>query len=256
MKIEKYGVSKRQEYARKRLLLLDGGQIPDVERIILLPIPTTRDGVHLSGTEILISDILMDVELGDAVIGYAIPREDIEIIEASGGVCVDISHDEEFLTENARLTALGTIGYVLAEFPRAIDEMSIGVAGYGRIGERLVAYLTSLGADVTVFTSKKATRVELGGYGIKTEAYDREDGVLDIRGNIDVLINTAPTSLKGSFEGGVIPKGLTVIELASGENFEGVSGVIRLPSLPEKMYPESASETYYNAILRGVGAKV
>ena len=256
MKIEKYGVSKRQEYAKEKLIRLDDGAIPGVERILLLPIPSTRDGLHLTGTETLMSDILMDVELGDAVIGYAIPREDIEIIEASGAMCIDLSSDEEFLAENARLTALGAVGYILTEFPQAVDEMPFGIVGYGRIGERLVAYLTALGADVTVYTSKKATRVELGGYGIKTEAYERDEGELDIPHDMRVLINTAPTSLKRSFPGGVTPDGLSVIELASGKNFDGVSGVIRLPSLPEIMYPKSASEAYYRAILRGVGASI
>ena len=36
MKIEKYGVSKRQEYARERLLLLDDGKIPEVIMIPLM----------------------------------------------------------------------------------------------------------------------------------------------------------------------------------------------------------------------------
>ena len=256
MKIEKYGVSIRGEYAAQRLACLDAGAFPGLDRIILLPIPTTRDGVRLSGTEILISDILMDTALGDAVIGYGIPREDIEIIEASGGVCVDLAEDEEFLSENARLTALGAVGYILTKLPRAADEMTVGVVGYGRIGEELVTYLISLGAEVVVFTSNNATRVALGAYGIRTEHYDRDEGVLDIPCEVRALINTAPISLSGSFQGGVIPDGLAVIELASGNNFEGVSGVVRLPSLPERAYPESASEVYYRAILRGLEAAV
>ena len=256
MKIEKYGESRRQEYAARRLSELGGGACRGIERVILLPIPTTRDGVRLSGTDVLISDILMDVTLGDAVIGYAIPREDIEIIEASGGTCIDLSRDGEFLSENARLTALGTVGHILGKIPRAVDEMVIGVVGYGRIGERLVAYLTSLGAEVVVYTSKNATRVELGTCGIRTELYERSEGVLDISGDVDVLINTAPISLAKSFPQGEIPDGLSVIELASGENFGGVSGIVRLPSLPEKIYPESAAEVYYRAILRGLGVAV
>ena len=167
---------------------------------------------------------------------------------------MDLSLDEEFLSENARLTALGAVGYIMTELPRAVDELTFGVVGYGRIGERLVAYLTSLGAEAVVYTSKNDTRVALGAYGIRSEYYERDVGALDISKEVDVLVNTAPTSLANSFPLGVIPEGLSVIELASGNNFEGVSGVVRLPSLPEKTYPESASEAYYRAILRGLGA--
>ena len=256
MKIEKYGASRRVEYAAQRLSALSGAELPSVERIILLPIPTTRDGIRIFGTEVILSEVLTDIGYGDAVIGYAIPKEDIEIIFASGGVCVDLSLDEEFLSENARLTALGAVGYIMTELPRAVDELTFGVVGYGRIGERLVAYLTSLGAEAVIYTSKNDTRVALGAYGIRSEHYERDVGALDISKEVDVLVNTAPTSLAKSFPLGIIPEGLSVIELASGNNFEGVSGVVRLPSLPEKTYPESASEAYYRAILRGLGARL
>jgi hypothetical protein len=43
---------------------------------------------------------------------------------------------------------------------------------------------------------------------------------------------------------------MRVIELASGENFPLISGVERLPSIPEKMYPDSAGYLYYKAITR------
>lgn len=254
MKIVKYGEGRRQEYAEKRLSTLSSGARQTAERLILLPIPTTRDGVHLSGCKTLISDVLWDVTEKDAVVGYAITREDREIIEASGGVCIDLSCDEIFLAENATLTALGAVGYVLTELSRSVDELIFGIVGYGRIGERVVAYLTALGADVVVYTSKNATRVALGACGIRTEVYDRGEGVLDILPNIDVLINTAPIPLGRSFREGVIPDGLSVIELASGNNFEGVEGVVRLPSLPERVYPDSAAEVYYRALLRGLEA--
>ena len=256
MKIEKYGVSSRIEYAAKRLSELGDGVAPTVERIILLPIPTTRDGIRLTGCEVLISDILISVEAFDAVIGYAIPREDIEIIEAKGAMCIDLANDGEFLLENARLTALGAVGYILSNVHRALDESRVGVVGYGRIGERLVAYLTALGADVTVYTSKNATRVELGALGIKTESYDRAEGVLPLANDVDVLINTAPTSLAATFPTGAVPSSMTVIELASGKNFEGISGVVTLPSLPERIYPDSAAKIYYRAIMRSLSVAV
>ena len=253
MKIEKYGVGRRQDFAAAKLAELSSDT---VDRVLLLPIPTTRDGVHLSGCDIRIADVICEVGRGDVVAGYAIPEEDAEIIEASGGVCIDLSRDEEFLAENARLTALAAVGYILTEFPRAADEVVFGVVGYGRIGKRLVTYLTSLGIKVIVYTSKNATRVALGACGIRTEVYERDEGIINIDPEVGVLINTAPTPLEKSFQDGVIPRGLSVIELASGNNFGGISGVVRLASLPEKRYPDSALEVYYRALLRGLGIAI
>ena len=253
MKIEKYDVGRRCEYAADRLRELGDKAPLGIERVLLLPIPTSRDGVHLTGSDVTVSKTLMDVTEGDAVIGYGISTEDAEIIKACGAVCIDLSNDGGFLAENARLTALGAVGYILTSYGVAADGLRFGIVGYGRIGQRLTSYLVALGADVTVYTSKNATRVALGSCGIKTEFYDRERGELLIVDGIDVLVNTAPTPLDKTFSGGILPDGLSVIELASGENFVGVRGVVKLPSLPERMYPESAAEIYYRAVLNGLG---
>ena len=54
------------------------------------------------------------------------------------------------------------------------------------------------------------------------------------------------------FRSGALPLGVRVIELASGENFKGVSGVERLPAIPERMYPESAAGAYADAVKRRI----
>ena len=252
MKIEKYGESRRCELVSESLSRMDLRHA-GIERIILLPIPTSRDGIYLTGTDTLISDVLMKLECGDGVVGYGISDEDAEIIRASGGVLVDVSRDEIFLLENARLTAYGTLGYILTEIKRAPTELSFGVVGYGRIGKELTALLISLGASVVVYTSKNATRVALGACGIRTEPYENVEKWQELA---DVLINTAPHSLTFAFRDGKVPCGKTVIELASGKNFEGILGVTGLPSLAERCYPNSAADAYLRAILRGLGVRI
>ena len=69
-------------------------------------------------------------------------------------------------------------------------------------------------------------------------------------GDLDVLVNTAPSPLAECFAGGKIPRGLCVIEVASGNNFVGVEGVVKLPSIPERSYPKSAGRAYFHAIQR------
>ena len=56
---------------------------------------------------------------------------------------------------------------------------------------------------------------------------------------LDLLINTAPAVIFDTRDG-VFPGGLRVIDLASGENFPGLSDVERYPSIPARMFPYSS----------------
>ena len=253
MKIENYGSGGRTRELMRRLVALEGesGAPPWVERVIILPIPTSRDGVHITDTDKLICEVLSDISPGDFVAGYAIPREDVEIIEAQGGICFDASRDGTFLGENARISALGALGTLLTSSGAAPEDLTVGIVGYGRIGAALAEMLMYHGGRVVVYTSNNATRLRLGEVGVPTLSYERGVGVLPDVGGLDVLINTAPTSLGATFPDG-IPEGLTVLELASGDNFGGVEGVRRLPSIPDRMYPATAGRIYFEAVHRAM----
>ena len=252
MKIENYGVGDRCTEAMRHLMEWEhaGGVPGGVERVIILPIPTSRDGTHLTGSDRLLCEVLSGVGCGDIVVGYSIPEGDTEYIRSRGaGVC-DVAEDEEFTLENAELTAIGTLGYLLTESAHAPSSMRVGIIGYGRIGASLCRLLLFLGAKIRVYTSKEVTRVELGGLGVESHGINYECPELEDLSSVDVLINTAPRSLSTAFKGGRIPRGVRVIELASGNNFEGVEGVVRLASIPERYYPKSAGRAYFHAIQR------
>ena len=99
-------------------------------------------------------------------------------------------------------------------------------------------------------TSKNLTRVELGALGIENRGIDYTTPNLGDTDMLDVLINTAPTRLDACFPTGKAPAGLEVIELASGNNFAGIDGIVKLPSIPERSYPKSAGRVYFRAIER------
>ncbi|MBO7304935.1 MAG: hypothetical protein J6V09_06905, partial [Clostridia bacterium] len=131
-------------------------------------------------------------------------------------------------------------------------ELRFGVVGYGRIGAELVKMLLFFGARVRVYSSKLSTRMELCALGIDSaDTKELKVGALSLS-DIDILINTAPTDFSGAFTGGVLPAGKRVIELASGNNFSGISGVERLPALPERAYPDSAARAYAAAVERNL----
>ena len=250
MKIENYGAGQRCAAVMRLLLsFCEEHRSSHIDRIIILPIPTSRDGVHISGSDRLVSEISGMVSARDAVCGYAIPKKDKERLLCRGARVYDAAEDEAFLSENARLTAEGALGYILTGSKKSVKDMKIGVVGYGRIGRYLVHMLLSMGASVRVYTSKKATRVSLGECGVESEYMARDADTIPNLQGLDCVINTAPIHLGKTFAEG-IPKGLSVIELASGDNFPGVAGVIHLPSVPDRLYPESSAELYFDGIIR------
>ncbi|MBQ8688993.1 MAG: hypothetical protein IJ515_01355 [Clostridia bacterium] len=252
MKIENYGVGPRCAEVMRRLVVWDTeGGIPEgVGRIILLPIPTARDKIHITGTDRLVSEVLADVGEGDVVVGYGISADDTAYIAAVGAYCFDAAEDEVFLGENAEISALGALGYILTTSDKVPSDLTVGVIGYGRIGSALVRSLLFYGARVRVYTSKELTRVELGECAIDTVYMPRGEEIIPDIDFCDIIINTAPTPLAKSFPTGRVPDGVRVIELASGNNFSGVDGVEKQMSIPDKMYAKSAGRAYFQAIKR------
>ncbi len=220
------------------------------KHLVLLPLPTTKDNKNVTNTDIPLCEALLGVGRGSLVVGYALPADFVARAEALGGEVLDLLSDEEFLGVNARLTALGTLGVLLTTERRALYDSTVGVIGYGRIGEALTKMLTALGVKVRVYSTRAALRSELSALSIEsrdTKELLRGEAALS---DVDILINTAELDLSGAFVGGALPLGVRVIELASGENFKGVSGVERLPAIPERMYPESAAAAYADAVNR------
>ena len=245
MIIENYGVGARCAETLRLLLLADEkGQFPpDIKRTVLLPIPTTRDKLHLTGTDKLLDEIFDDAKKGDLIAGYGISDEAKLSMRNRGAIVYDALDDEDFLSENAEETAIGALGYILSTSEKTPKDTRFAVVGYGRIGSRLVRLILFLGGNVKVYTGKEKTCISLGECGINAELVLRGEPLPRI--DADVLINTAPTDLSGSFPTGKLPKNLRVIELASGENFKGIEGIERLPGIPDKSYGKSAGHTYF-----------
>lgn len=213
------------------------------ERIILLPIPSTRDNKTILNTKVDIDRLIDEIGVGDLISGYALPLGFIDRARACGALVTDLSLDEEFLTENAALTALATVGIFLGSTRCAPHDTKIGIVGYGRIGKRLTNLFLYLGASVRVFTSREGTRLDLCECGIATA---ESTGCADLTG-LDVLINTAPAPI---FDASSIPGRLRIIDLASGDNFPKDVRVEKYPSVPAKMFPVSAGREWGRAIER------
>ncbi len=227
------------EYASDKLSHLTG-------RMYILPIPSFRDGEHISGSEIGIEELASRLSESDIVAGYALPDALCSVIWERGIRTVDISSDGEYTLRGAYLTALGTLEYVLSSLPSDPSEAHIGIIGYGRIGRYLMDIFSYFGASLTLFTSK-------GGevfLGMPERVYSYRRMCNETLAPLDILINTAPAKIIDDTMREVL-SGKTVIELASGDNIPPAVPSVRLMSLPARSFPRSAGIAYGEAIVRG-----
>ena len=223
------------------------------KKLLLLPIPTTRDGVTVSGTDVTLESLILGIDDGVAVCGYGLPGWFCERILALGGKVYDAMYDEDFQAKNAELTALGALGEIISEKERAPTDVRFGIIGYGRIGSALLKYLSFLGASPTVFTRRESVCKSLGAWGIDSS----QTLTLEELMTLDVLINTAPTSITDNSGAMALYRGgVSIFDLASGENFGYCEHVKRLPSIPDRVFPESAGMAYGEAICRALGGAV
>ena len=282
MNIRTYGTDERLAFCREYLYKKN---IRSVRDIILLPIPTSKDGLTVFSTGKTPEELFGAVGCSDAlgargeglvfgestdagneenpdelplfsslVVGYGLPTGFRRFFSERGSCIADVANDENFVSENARLTAEGTLGKILSEEKAAPSELSVGIIGYGRIGKRLLNLLAFLGARLTVFTSKEELVRELCMIGVSSAPSESLSNGTAVKalGELDIIINTAPTRLIGDAELSAL-SGAKIIELASGNNFPDGTSVLRLPSLPARMYPKSAGKVLADSVLRMLG---
>lgn len=221
--------------------------------LTILPIPTTRDGVTVAGCDKTLDSLASEAKQGEAYLGYGLPRWLADALRGAGATVVDAALDEWFLTENARLTAIATLGIMLSDFERAPNEISVGIVGYGRIGRALIRLLLPLGYDVTVYSTRGAVVDCLGASGVSAVLVRAGDPLPAS----DLLVNTAPAPL---FDCSHAPREMPIYELAGGGNFTTADGgtplgLRPLPSLPNRYLPVSAGRAYAAALLRALGGE-
>ena len=240
MKIIRIGESERVGICVKALeewLNIDNAEC---DTLIILPIPTTRDRIKITDTDVPLSKLIDLAMPGVKISGYGIPATIRDEIKKRGADVYDAGLDEEFLCENAKITAHGALGRILTETGRDLSELKIGLIGYGRIGSVLYELLMFLGAGVRLYSTseKKITTLALSGADVS--AIGGADGFLDL----DILINTAPIKIfTPEDEQTVLDSGVKIIDLASGKNFLS-DRVTVMPSIPDRMYPLSSGRLY------------
>ena len=215
--------------------LIDGAEA------VILPSPASRDGVHISGTDIPFSSLCFGSR--QSVFGGFIPpswkREGLRLF--------DFSESESFQLKNAALTADGAIATALSASGRGFYGLSFGIVGYGRIGRLLAARLSGFGVPVTVYARRKETRTEAALSGCRARALGKDTVFSE-----SVLFNTVPEAVFAASKargtlfaydlGGGFPSELA---LADGGNIP----VVSMRGVPGVFAPTAAGEIILEELL-------
>ena len=157
---------------------------------------------------------------------------------------VDLLQEEQYVAENAALTADCALRLLGEYLPVAFRNCPILIIGWGRIGKCLARNLKELGAKVSVAARKPSDLGMLKAFGYGTV----EMG--DIHAHAyRAVINTAPAPVLGESE---IQTTCIKIDLASQRGMAG-EDVIWARGLPGKMLPESSGKCIAESVLRYLG---
>lgn len=152
---------------------------------------------------------------------------------------MDLLREEQYLAENAALTADCALRLLGEHLPVPFRDCPILVIGWGRIGKCLAAMLKALDAEVWVAARKMSDRGMLTALGY---------GAVDVK-NIDAnryraVVNTAPAPVLAAGNEACIK-----MDLASRLGMEG-ENVLWARGLPGKMLPEASGACIARGVLR------
>ena len=212
--------------------------------VIVLPAPVSNDGINIRGTEsksgsLKIADVIENVKSNSVVFAGKLSEALIKKINY-----INYLEDEEYLLDSAYLTAEGTLGHLLSEYPKALAKSSIVLTGWGRIAKYLYKQLESYTKNITVVLRNQETAKKLIADNISVRDFSYPDKAIK---QCDILINTVPAGVITRETLSKLDKDTYIIDLASlpgGVDFDAAKefGITckHLLALPGKCAPVSA----------------
>lgn len=151
---------------------------------------------------------------------------------------IDLLKEEQYLAENAHLTADCALRLLGERLPVAFRGCPILVIGWGRIGKCLAAMLKAWDADVTIGARKASDLGMIAALGYRAVEIKAIDPA-----KYRAILNTAPAPVLACNTDCV------KIDLASRLGIEGTD-VLWARGLPGKMLPEASGKLIAQGILR------
>lgn len=227
--------------------------------VLILPIPISRDGFHIStplaGSRVNfeINDILDMADKNTVIVGGYVSDYMRSHIEERRMRVYDYNDSDAFQIRNSISTAEGALEIAMRELPVTVRGTKAAVLGYGRCGRTLAGLLRSVGAKVTV-----GARSESALAWAETEGC-RACKLSDfpcIAGEFPVIFNTVPHPvIGGKILSALMPEAL-IIDIASLPG--GIDTAAEIPDsltviyaggLPGRTSPKSAGEIVGQSIL-------
>ncbi len=224
----------------------DNGNIA-TSKILILPVPTTKDGVNVFAP----------------LTGKIIPLEGIENVITSDtkvfccnysfkkGKCTDYNCLDSYALLNAIPTAEGAIKIAIENTPFTLWGAKTLVIGYGRVGKILANRLKGMGCKVTVSARKPSDFALIDALNMeKTDTRLLNSASLDY----DIIFNTVDLTVLNEEALKNTPC-KCLIDLSSKGGFDlelaekqGITA-IKAPALPGKTAPKTAGEILAQTII-------
>ena len=213
---------------------------------LLLPLPLSRDGVHVSNT----------AELSVCAVLNAAGKDTPIFAGLCGGFCdprlIDYAKEDVFALLNAVPTAEGALAIVLSQTDITVRGMRVAITGFGKVAQAVAALFSAAGADITVIARKKEARAHAQSLGYTALPFT----ALSERIAWDTLVSTVPEKIITADILSGIPKETLILDLASAPGsvdfmFAEKNGnrAIHALALPQKYSPKTAGRAVAESIL-------
>ena len=239
------GKDKRSEYLKK-LYEKEVNIVNSIEQAeyVILPIPFSKDKIHITGEDILIEDLIKKC-INKTVFSGAIPKEFKRQMAIKNVTYADLMELDEVALLNAIPTAEGAIVKAIEETDITIHGANVLVLGFGRVAKILADKLKGLNANVFCAARKQKDLAHINALGYNVVDINN---MLDAIDKMDIIFNTIPTMILGEKKLGLLNKDTVIIDLASapgGVDFKaaeelGIKAYLEL-AIPTKVAPKSAA---------------
>lgn len=245
----------------KRLIQGECAAREHMSKVLILPVPVTKDGEFINGKSLLtvgsISEAACDF---DMVFGGTIPSDFIKKADASPYV-FDYMKDDYVATENAVATAEGAIIDAALMSNVNIYNSTCLVAGYGRCAKAIAKRLYSWGADVIIVARRSVQRKEAALNGYKVMSFEETCSYRNILSKVDFCFNTVPALVVCEDILSNLASNVVVVDVASkpgGVDFNYLKEC-NIPykhslGIPGKISPKSSGIILAEATLKEIDA--
>lgn len=163
---------------------------------------------------------------------------------------VNMIEDEQFVVDNAKLTAEGVLEHIISDTEKSIFENKILILGFGRCGKEILNLLNKLNLNVSMVTFNK-NKLD----SIKNKTYFEFEFLKDLK-NFDIIINTIPAKIIKDEMLDYFNDDAVILEIASINclNKDSINSksfkYILCPALPMVFSAESAGKIMFESIIR------